>query len=216
MSARGILITLEGGEGTGKSTQLAILAEVLQAAGLTVLVLREPGGTPVGEAIREVLLDPRRTNINDRAELLLYEASRAQLVDEVMRPALAAGKVVICDRFYDSTMAYQGHARGLSLDEVRALNRFATAGLTPDLTIVFDIDPTTGLDRATVNGADRLESEEAEFHDRVREGFVRIAEEEPERVVLIDAAGTPAEVAQRVRSALVSLPVLAVALGEHS
>ena len=216
MSARGILITLEGGEGTGKSTQLAIVAEMLQDAGLAVLVLREPGGTPVGEAIREVLLDPRRTNINDRAELLLYEASRAQLVDEVMLPALAAGKVVICDRFYDSTTAYQGHARGLPLDEVRALNRFATAGLTPDLTIVFDIDPTTGLDRATVNGADRLESEEVEFHDRVREGFVRIAEDEPERVVLLDAGGTPDEVAQRVRSALASLPVLAVALGEHS
>lgn len=216
MSARGILITLEGGEGTGKSTQLSMLADLLHDAGLAVLVLREPGGTVLGEAIREVLLDPKRTGISDRAELLLYEASRAQLVAEVLRPALAAGKIVICDRFYDSTTAYQGHARGLPLDEVEALNRFATAGLTPDLTIVFDIDPATGLGRATANGADRLESEEAAFHDRVRQGFTRIAEDEPERVVLIDASGTPDEVAARVRVAVASLPVLAVALGEHS
>ena len=216
MSARGILITLEGGEGTGKSTQLSMLADLLHDAGLAVLVLREPGGTVLGEAIREVLLDPKRTGISDRAELLLYEASRAQLVAEVLRPALAAGKIVICDRFYDSTTAYQGHARGLSLDEVEALNRFATAGLTPDLTIVFDIDPATGLGRATANGADRLESEEAAFHDRVRQGFTRIAEDEPERVVIIDASGTPDEVAACVRVAVASLPVLAVALGEHS
>ncbi|MDH4139818.1 MAG: dTMP kinase, partial [Coriobacteriia bacterium] len=174
---RGVFITLEGGEGTGKSTQLRMLAEELDSAGFSVLVLREPGGTEVGEVVRKVLLDPVNDGLDARSELLLYEASRAQLVAKVIGPALASGRVVLCDRFYDSTTAYQGYGRELGLDDVRQLNEFATGVLTPDLTIVLDLDPAEGLTRATYAGTDRLEAEEAEFHVRVRKGFLAIAAE---------------------------------------
>jgi len=212
MSSRGVFITFEGGEGSGKSTQLQVLARRLQAAGLPVRALREPGGTRAGEAIRELLLDPASAGLDARAELLLYEAARAQLVAEVIEPALSAGEVVLCDRFFDSTTAYQGYARGLPVAEVVALHATATDGLVPDRTLVFDLDPGVGIERATRGGTDRLEGEGLHFHERVRQGFLRIAEHEPARVRVIDAAGEIDEVAVRVAAALADLPPLAHAL----
>ena len=204
----GVFITFEGVEGCGKSTQLALLANRLTAAGVPVRVLREPGGTAAGEAIREILLDPLHAGLDDRAELLLYEASRAELVAEVIEPALVAGEAVLCDRFSDSTTAYQGYARGLPHDEIERLNAFATGDVTPDLTIVLDLDPGTGLARATGSGADRVESEGAEFHRHVREGFLAIARAEPGRVVVLDATGSRDEIAQRVWDVVVASGVL--------
>lgn len=207
----GVFITFEGVEGCGKSTQVRILGQRLHAAGVVARLLREPGGTRVGEAIREILLDPANTGLDDRAELLLYEASRAQHVAEVIEPALSAGDVVLCDRFYDSTTAYQGYARGIPLEEVEALNEAATAGLAPDLTIVIDVDPAIALGRAvTASGsADRLESEDLAFHERVRDGFLAIARERPERVVVVSGEGSVEEVADRVEHAVRASGVLA-------
>lgn len=210
----GLFVTFEGGEGSGKSTQLKRLAQRLESSGLAVRTLREPGGTGVGEAIRHILLDPSSAGLDPRAELLLYEAARAQLVAEVIEPALAAGETVLCDRFFDSTTAYQGHARGLDLDEVAALNTAATAGLAPDRTILLDIDVALGIERATCEGADRLECEDAAFHERVRAGFLAIAAAEPARVRVVDASGTPDAVAERVAAALADLPALATVLGQ--
>jgi dTMP kinase len=216
MSRRGAFITFEGGEGSGKSTQLRILAARLEGAGMVVRVIREPGGTSAGEAVRAILLDPASAGLDPVAELLLYEASRAQLVAEVIEPALASGEVVLCDRFYDSTTAYQGHARGLSLEPITALNSIATGGLAPDRTLVFDLDPTVGLERATRGGTDRLEAESAAFHDHVRSGFLSIAEQEPERVRVVDATGDVDAVAARVAEALADLPQLGAAFPETS
>ena len=213
MSAAGVFITFEGGEGCGKSTQLARLAALFERAGLVTAVFREPGGTRLGELVRDLLLDPSHGELDARAELLLYEASRAQLVAERIAPALSVGSVVLCDRFADSTVAYQGHGRGLELDEVTQLNEIATAGVTPDLTILLDIDPALGLGRATEVGTDRLESEDVAFHARVREGFLRLAASEPDRIATIDANGTPDEVHDAVVAIVTSrLPVIAVAL----
>lgn len=209
---RGALITVEGCEGTGKSTQAALLAAALRETGISVTEVREPGGTPVSEAVRALLLDRANSGLDPRAELLLYEASRAELVSRVILPSLASGGAVVCDRFFDSTTAYQGYGRGLPLDQVVRLNTFATSGLVPDLTIVLDLDPAEGLVRATGGGADRLEAEELAFHERVRDGFLAIAAEEPERVVVVSAAGTPAEVFVRVLSAARGLPVIAAVL----
>lgn len=213
MSERGVLITFEGGEGIGKSTQLRILTHRLEAAGLAVRALREPGGTVVGEAVRAILLDPDHVGLDARAELLLYEAARAQLVAEVIEPALDAGEIVLCDRFYDSTTAYQGYGRGLPLDEIAALNMAATGGLAPDRTLVLDIEPAVALERATRGGADRLESEDGSFHERVRAGFSAIAAQEPGRVRVVDATGSIESVAARVAEALADLPALADVLG---
>jgi len=169
MISPGVFITFEGGEGSGKSTQLNRLGMMLQTAGRKVRLLREPGGTHLGEEVRSLLLDPASSGMDSRAELLLYEAARAQLVAEVIEPALAAGEIVMCDRFYDSTTAYQGYGRGIALDEIAALNRAASAGLRPDRTLVFDVDPMLGLARATAaQEADRLESESLAFHHRVQ------------------------------------------------
>ncbi|MBI5230754.1 MAG: dTMP kinase [Coriobacteriales bacterium] len=209
----GVFVTFEGCEGCGKSTQIRRLADSLEAVGIDVLVTREPGGTSVGEHIRGLLLDPDTGPITPRAELLLYEASRAQIVEEVIRPALDAGKVVLCDRFADSSTAYQSYGRGLDLAEVERLNDAATAGLAPDRTIVLDVDAAVGLERATGAGADRLEAEDLAFHERVREGFLEIARRHPERVRVIAAAGTPDEVADRVAAALRDVPSLSRALG---
>lgn len=200
---RGVFITFEGGEGCGKSTQQRLLARRLEAAGLTVRSLREPGGTIVGEAVRTVLLDPEHTGLDATAEVLLYEAARAQLVAEVIEPALAAGEVVLCDRFFDSSTAYQGHARGLPLDQIKTLNRVATGGLVPDRTLLLDIDAALGVERATCEGgADRLECEDIAFHERVRHGFLTVAAENPERFRVIDAQGEVEVVATRIADAL--------------
>lgn len=205
MTERGLFITFEGGEGSGKSTQMSMLARRLELAGVNVRSIREPGGTRAGEAIREILLDPDHVGLDARAELLLYEASRAQLVAEVIEPALELGEVVLCDRFYDSTTAYQGHARELDLDDIRRLNQIATGGVVPDRTLLFDIDPVLGIERATQGGADRLEGEGLAFHERVRAGFLEIANTERERFRVIDASGTVDDVAQRVDHALADL-----------
>lgn len=209
---RGVFITIEGCEGTGKSTQAARLAAALRDAGLTVLEVREPGGTPLGEAVRALLLDRSNHGLDARAELLLYEAARAELTSRVIMPALASGGAVVCDRYFDSTTAYQGYARELPLDQVIRLNDFAASGLSPDLTIVLDIDPAEGLARATGQGADRLESEDLAFHTRVRDGFLQIAKDHPDRVVVVSAYGTPDEVAERVLEAVRRLPILATVL----
>ena len=198
MTGRGVFITFEGGEGCGKSTQQRLLARRIEAAGLAVRSLREPGGTAVGEAVRSVVLDPEHTGLDAVAELLLYEAARAQLVGEVIEPPLQGGEVVLCDRFFDSSTAYQGYARGLPLDRIAALNTIATGGLMPDRTLVLDLGAGLGVARATREGADRLEGEDIAFHERVRAGFLRIAADNPERVRVIDASGDIETVAARI------------------
>ncbi|MDO8987533.1 MAG: dTMP kinase, partial [Coriobacteriia bacterium] len=140
MTARGVFLSFEGGEGSGKSTQISILAKTLERAGLEVVLAREPGGTSLGEAVRALLLDPATGDVDSRAELLLYEASRAQLTRELIQPALATGAVVLCDRYYDSSTAYQGYGRGLPISEIEALNSSATSGLKPDMTLLLDGD----------------------------------------------------------------------------
>lgn len=203
MPEHGVFITFEGGEGSGKSTQALLLADALRQGGFDVRSLRDPGGTELGDEIRRLLLDPDAPPVDPVAELLLYEASRAELVAEHVAPALVIGAHVVCDRFADSTTAYQGYARGHDLERVRRLNQFASAGLVPDLTVLVDVDPALGLRRATQAGvADRLEAEELEFHERVRAGFLAIAAEEPERVVVVDGTPPIDEVAAAVRRAV--------------
>ena len=197
----GLFITFEGCEGSGKSTQIQRLAARLKARGLDVRTFREPGGVAagdVGEKIRAVLLDPVHTELGVRAELLLYEASRAQLVEASYRSALAEGAVVLCDRYADSSVAYQGYGRAvLPVEEVRELNRIATGGLVPDLTLLLDVDVASGLASATTGGADRLEAAGLEFHERVREGYLAMAATEPERFAVIER-GTVDEVAAAI------------------
>jgi dTMP kinase len=202
---RGVFITFEGGEGVGKSTHILLLAWRLEAAGVEVLRLREPGGTRIGEAIRQILLDPANGELDDVGELLLYEAARAQLVAQVIEPALARGVTVLCDRFTDSTLAYQGVARGLGLDLAERANRLGSKGLVPQRTIILVHDPGEALDRATEEGADRLEAEGLAFHTRVLEGFVRIAEREPERVRLVQSREHRADTAEAVFAELADL-----------
>jgi dTMP kinase len=209
---RGVLVTIEGGEGVGKSTQSRLLVERLVSAGVTVLRTREPGGTPVGDRIRGVLLDPG-AEVAPGAELLLYEASRAQLVSAVIEPALARGDVVVCDRFYDSTTAYQAFGRGLDADLVRSLNEAATGGVRPDVTVYLALPVEDAMPRATAGGADRMESESFEFHRRVISGFEAIAAAEPDRVLRVDATGTVHEVAGRVWGAVAGHAALRALLG---
>ena len=183
MSARGIFITFEGGEGVGKSTQIARLAARLEELGRTVVVLREPGSTAIGEQIRNVLLDPANTELDAHAELLLYEAARAQMVGQVVIPALERGEVVLCDRFNDSTMAYQGVARGLGIETVAQVDEVACRGIVPDRTILLVNDAAASLERArSSGGADRIESESIDFHEAVHRAFEEISERDPDRV----------------------------------
>lgn len=188
----GLLITFEGGDGSGKSTQIMRLAERLRMRGLDVRTFREPGGVAPGDAgerIRDIVLDPVHAELDPRAELLLYEASRAQLVAAHYRPALAEGAIVLCDRYADSSLAYQGYGRAiLPVQDVRELNRIATGGLVPDLTLLLDVDAASGLEQATASGADRLEQAGHDFHERVRAGYLAMASAEPERIKLIGRA----------------------------
>lgn len=201
----GLFVTFEGGEGTGKTTQLKALLAHLRTAGWEATETRDPGGTPIGKQIRGLLLDPAHGGMAAVAELCLYEASRAQLVHEVIRPALDAGRIVLCDRFTDSTVAYQGYGRGLGLDLIARMNALATDGLRPDLTFLLDLDPEVGLARATRRVAqpqerrDRIEEEMLAFHQRVRAGYRAIAAAEPGRVAVLDAARGMAEIEGDIR-----------------
>ncbi len=210
MSSRGLFITVEGIDGCGKSTQARLIAAALEAAGRDVLRLREPGGVKISEQIRAILLDPANAEMGDVCELLLYEAARAQLVHQVIRPALAAGKTVVCDRFYDSTTAYQAFADGLDRNMVSQANELAVDGCRPDLTLVFDLPVEDALRRRSGREAeDRLELKGLEFQERVAAGFRAVAADEPDRVKLIDAGGSIAEVfsgvAAELRSAGLSM-----------
>jgi dTMP kinase len=196
---RGLFVTFEGLDGCGKSTQMELLATGLREHGYVVLVTREPGGTPLGEAIRVVLLDPRHHGMSARAEALLYAAARANLVEQVIRPALEDGQVVLCDRYLDSSLAYQGYGRGLGSDDITTLNVWATDCLFPDLTLFLDLDDAI---RATRVAAvpDRLEAEDDGFHHKVGEGFRELLLLHPHRIRRVDARGTEEEVQARVRS----------------
>lgn len=187
--AKGLFITVEGIDGCGKSTQAALIADALEAAGRDVLRLREPGGVVISEKIRAILLDPENGEMGDVCELLLYEAARAQLVHQVIGPALAGGRTVVCDRFYDSTTAYQAFAAGLDLDMVARANELAVDGCRPDLTFVFDVPVEEANRRRSGRGEeDRLELKGMEFQQKVAAGFRSVAAEDPARVKLIDAA----------------------------
>lgn len=189
-----MLITFEGGEGAGKSTQARALAERLRAAGRTVVLTREPGGTPFGElartlALHRALEGGHRVRLDEMAELLLFEAARAQHVDELIRPALDRGEVVICDRFTDSSVAYQGYGRGLPPETVHQANLLATRGLAPDLTVLLDLPVESGLARRLGESApDHFEQETLAFHERIRQGFLALAAAEPARWLVVDAA----------------------------
>ena len=208
MMPKGKFITFEGGEGCGKSTQVQRLKAALEQKGVQVLLTREPGGTRLAELIRSLLKDETEDPPCDRAELLLFLAARAQLGKNVIRPALEAGTWVISDRFSDSTLAYQGYGRGLSLDVIRAANDFACEGLKPDRTILLDVDPVTSQERmrgreaSTNTKADRIERAGDDFHARLRKGFLELAAAEPSRIVTIDASGTEDDVWERVWKSL--------------
>ena len=202
------LISFEGGDGSGKTTQLKLLEKYLSAHGQTCLGTREPGGTALGEMIRQVLLEAGKEEISFPTELFLYLADRAQHVQKVIRPALASGIIVLCDRFTDSTLAYQGYGRGVELDMLRRLNEVASPGITPDLTFLLDCPVEVGLPRTAqriVNQTsgkrreDRFEREKVEFHERVRAGFLELARAEPKRIVILDASRALQEVHKEIR-----------------
>lgn len=204
----GIFITFEGGDGAGKTTHINFLARTLRALGYEVLCLREPGGTSIGEHLRSVVLNADNSMMANETELLIYEAARAQIVKEVMIPALAAGKVVLCDRFYDSTVAYQHYGRGLSLSFVRQANAFACQGVHPCRTILLTTDAPVeeGLDRATHHGeADRLEQAGVTFHGNVNDAFLKIASENEERIRIVSSATPKDETARNIFSQLADI-----------
>jgi dTMP kinase len=201
---KGIFITFEGIEGSGKSTLAGRVSEQFREKGYRTVVTRDPGGTGISEGIREILLDPSGESMNDRTELLLYLASRAQLVAEVIKPALEDGRVVLCDRFFDATTAYQGWARGLGEETVLGLNSFAIGGVVPDLTLLLDLSVEEGFrrgphrrERDGIAERDRLELEGGSFHRKVREGYLRIAERE-KRVAVIDASRSLEDVEREI------------------
>lgn len=187
-----MFITFEGIEGSGKTTQAAMAArKIKDELGLETIVTREPGGTSLGSAVRDLLLHSREESISHKSELLLFMADRAQHCEEIIKKALDENKVVLCDRFYDATTAYQGYARGIDLDFLKQVNTWATSGLKPDLTILLDLDPEKGLKRigSRKTGRDRIEKEEILFHIRVRNGYLAIAEDEQKRIKVINALG---------------------------
>lgn len=203
-------ITFEGPDGSGKSTQARRFADWLRERGYDVLLTREPGGTSIGDQIRQIIFSPRNRELTDEAEILLFNASRAQLVREVIRPALARGTIVVCDRYADSTVAYQGYGRGIDLDLLYAILRLATGGLRPDLTLLLDLPVADGLARrrvAAVGGAEwnRLDAETLSFHERVRHGYQAMVAAEPERWVVISALEDQATVARMVQAAVAGL-----------
>jgi dTMP kinase len=201
----GLFITLEGGEGSGKSSQAQVLKALLESRGLTVTATREPAGCPLGQRVRELLSDPS-LRLNPRSELFLFVAARAQHVAQVIRPALERGEIVICDRFSDSTVAYQGYGRGLNLDDVRLVNRIATRELVPDLTVLLSVPVETGLGRkAGEEVPDCIGQEEARFHERVRQGYLAMAAKEPDRFLVRDGTLAPEDITRTIWRWLESL-----------
>jgi dTMP kinase len=199
-----MFITLEGPEGSGKTSHIKPLTEWLAAQGHKVFATREPGGTNIGEQIRNVIHDLKNTEMHPRTETLLYQAARAQIVEQVIRPKLAEETIVISDRYYDSTIAYQGYGHQQNLDEVRALVKYATGGLTPDLTILLDIDIEAGLKRKTQNASEwnRLDAYDVDFHRRVHAGYLEMVKQEPQRWVVIDASQSWNEVQEELRKVI--------------
>jgi dTMP kinase len=193
---RGIFITFEGGDGSGKSTQIRLLQERFREAAQSTLLIREPGSTAIGEKIRDIIVDVENAEMTATTEMLLYAAARAPLVDEVIRPALSEGQIVICDRYLDSSLVYQGVGRQLG-ETVAAVNAYATLGLLPDLTILLNVDPDRAILRATASGtaADRIESAGDAYHRSVYEAYLNLAAREPDRIVSFDASGSIAEIA---------------------
>ena len=199
----GLFVTFEGIDGCGKTTQIEMLSSDLKASGIPYVLIREPGGTQIGEKIRTILLDKANSGMHARTELLLYEAARAQIVEERIRPELELGKVVICDRFFDSTVAYQGIARNLGLEAVDYLNRWSTAGLAPDITFLLDLDEQTAYKRrhGRSDEEDRLEAEGLAFMKKVREGYLLTSRNQP-RIQVIPATDTPEVIYQKIRKAV--------------
>lgn len=207
MNYKGVFITFEGGDGAGKTTLIDKVYADLSKRSLDVLKTRAPGGTPLGKEIRTLLLEQREIPLSQRSELLLFLADRAQHVDEVIVPALVAGQIVLCDRFNDSTIAYQGGARGFGEESVRSFCRFATNGLIPNLTLYLDLDPRIGFERtkSSRTGHDRIESEALHFHQQIRSTFHEIAKREPNRFILLDAELPPEEVFQKAKEKIDAL-----------
>ncbi len=199
-----MFITLEGPEGSGKTSHLPSLVEYLREKGYTVFPTREPGGTSIGEQIREVIHDLKNVEMHPRTETLLYQAARAQIVEQVIRPKLDAGEIVISDRYFDSTIAYQGYGHQQDLDQVRALVKYATGGLIPDLTVLLDVDIEEGLRRKKQeNEWNRLDAYTAEFHQRVRAGYLEMVKQEPNRWLVVDAGRKWDEVQRELRKVIV-------------
>lgn len=206
---RGLFITLEGIDGSGKSTQRELLARELRRRGLDIVVTREPGGTAIGESIRHLMVSDATEHIAPTTELLLYVAARAQHVEELIRPSLEAGRIVISDRYTDSTVAFQGYGRGLNQTMIEELNDFATQGLRPDLTIVFDVDPELARTRQGSRPIGGLlgafDEQHSEFHDRMRDGYSRMAQQEPSRIRIVDASGAVEDTHSRVLALVLPL-----------
>ncbi len=196
---KGKFITFEGSEGSGKSTQSALVFDYLKSKNLPVMLLREPGGVKIAEKIRQLLLDVRNTGMGDECETLLYMAARAQMVKEVLIPALDEGHIVLCDRFLDSTVAYQGFGNGVDVKLIQTLGAFATRGVTPDLTLLFDIETEKGLSRTNAQ-KDRIELRSLEYHNRVREGYLSLAKEHPKRIKLIRVDADKETIFKRVKT----------------
>lgn len=199
-----MFITLEGPDGSGKTSQVQPLAEYLRGKGYTVFTTREPGGTTIGDQVREILMSMKNTGMNPRTETLLFCSARAQLVDEVIRPHLEKGDIVLCDRYADSTLAYQGYGHGNDLDLLRKVLNFATGGLVPDLTVLMDIDSEIGLGRRKSGGGEwnRLDAYQLELHQRVRAGYLEMAKAEPQRWVIVDASPAPGVVQSALRQVI--------------
>ena len=198
-----MFITLEGPEGSGKTTQISELAAFLESTDYTVLTTREPGGTSIGNQIRKVLFDLDNTEMHPRTEILLFQSSRAQLVEQVIKPALDEGTIVLCDRYADSTIAYQGYGHKVDLEHLKSIINFATGGLKPDLTLLLDVDVVEGLQRRSDDGDwNRLDAYEIEFHKRVRAGYHELAAEDPDRWVIINAGQPSDQVQQALQKAV--------------
>ena len=198
---KGLFITFEGADGCGKTTQLNLLAEFLRKKGFEVVITREPGGKGLGEKIRDILLN-YEGDVSANCEAFLFLADRAQNIDITVKPAIKAGKIVLCDRHTDSTIAYQGYGRGVDLTQAKMLNNIATSGVTPDLTFVFDIDVETSMSRVGKN-KDRMESAGIEFHEKVKKGYLEIAKQEPERVKVINSKNSIENIFEQVKKIMV-------------